>query len=89
MSAEAAEIEEAIDNYEDICPHWFMARNHDTMIENSTHPYHDQRAIFAVLGYQFHKTFNLYAGTWWDVNNNADSSISDAIQEIDVWLGGG
>jgi hypothetical protein len=26
-------------------------------------------------------------GTWWDVNNNADSSIGNAIQEVDVWAG--
>ena len=28
-------------------------------------------------------------GTWWDVNSNADSSIGDAIQEVDVWAGVG
>lgn len=26
-------------------------------------------------------------GTWWDVNNNADSSIGNAVQEVDVWIG--
>lgn len=31
--------------------------------------------------------FSLYGGTWWDVNNNADTNISDSIQEIDVWVG--
>jgi hypothetical protein len=31
--------------------------------------------------------FNFILGTWWDVNDNADSSIGDAIQEIDVWAG--
>lgn len=30
-------------------------------------------------------TFSL--GTWWDVNDNAPSSIGDNIQEIDVWAG--
>ncbi len=28
-------------------------------------------------------------GTWWDVNSNADSSIGDSIQEVDVWAGVG
>lgn len=41
------------------------------------------------LKWDFGNGFNVYAGTWWDVNNNADSNISDAIQEIDVWLGAG
>ena len=26
-------------------------------------------------------------GTWWDVNDNAQSSIGDRIQEVDVWAG--
>jgi hypothetical protein len=26
-------------------------------------------------------------GTWWDVNNNATSSIGNSIQEVDVWAG--
>jgi len=30
-------------------------------------------------------TFSL--GTWWDVNDNADSDIGDSIQEVDVWAG--
>ncbi len=33
--------------------------------------------------------WTVYGGTWWDVNNNADTSISDVIQEIDVWVGVG
>lgn len=41
------------------------------------------------LKWDFGNGANIFAGTWWDVNNNADSSISDAIQEIDVWLGAG
>lgn len=31
--------------------------------------------------------FNVFGGVWMDVNSNADSSISDDIQEVDVWLG--
>jgi hypothetical protein len=26
-------------------------------------------------------------GTWWDVNDNAESSIANRIQEVDVWAG--
>lgn len=33
--------------------------------------------------------WSVYGGTWWDVNNNADTNISDVIQEIDVWVGVG
>ena len=33
--------------------------------------------------------FKAILGTWWDVNSNTDSSIGDAIQEIDVWGGFG
>ncbi|MDB6070635.1 MAG: hypothetical protein JWL81_1806 [Verrucomicrobiales bacterium] len=33
--------------------------------------------------------FKAILGTWWDVNSNADSSIGDAIQEVDVWGGFG
>jgi hypothetical protein len=31
--------------------------------------------------------FGFIIGTWWDVNDNADSNIGDAIQEVDVWAG--
>lgn len=31
--------------------------------------------------------FSVYGGTWWDVNDNADTNIGDYIQEIDVWAG--
>jgi hypothetical protein len=31
--------------------------------------------------------FNFIIGTWWDVNDNADSDIGGAIQEVDVWAG--
>jgi hypothetical protein len=31
--------------------------------------------------------FNVFSGVWMDVNSNAASSISDDIQEVDVWLG--
>lgn len=33
--------------------------------------------------------FKAILGTWWDVNSNADSSIGDSIQEVDVWGGFG
>ncbi len=33
------------------------------------------------------KNWSGILGTWWDVNNNADSSIGNAIQEVDVWAG--
>lgn len=31
--------------------------------------------------------FSALIGTWWDVNDNADSSIANAVQEVDVWAG--
>lgn len=31
--------------------------------------------------------FSAILGTWWDVNDNAPSSIGNAIQEVDVWTG--
>lgn len=31
--------------------------------------------------------FKFILGTWWDVNDKADSNIADAIQEVDVWAG--
>jgi len=33
------------------------------------------------------KGFTGIVGTWWDVNSNASSSIADAVQEVDVWVG--
>lgn len=35
------------------------------------------------------KGFNLFLGTWWDINDNDVSSIGNRIQEIDVWAGVG
>lgn len=32
--------------------------------------------------------FKLILGTWWDVNDRAQSSIGNRIQEVDVWFGG-
>ena len=40
------------------------------------------------LKWDFGNGFNVFAGVWMDVNSNADSSISDDVQEVDVWLGG-
>ena len=33
--------------------------------------------------------FSIFAGTWWDVNNNAPPSIGGELQEVDVWIGVG
>ena len=41
------------------------------------------------LNFNFGNGFKGILGTWWDVNDNADSSIGNAIQEVDVWLGVG
>ena len=41
------------------------------------------------LNWDLGNGLSAYVGTWWDVNRNADSSIGDAIQEIDVWIGVG
>lgn len=30
---------------------------------------------------------NLLLGSWWDVNDNAESSIGGSVQEIDLWIG--
>src|SRR5690606_23477150 len=30
---------------------------------------------------------NFIIGTWWDVNDNAQSNIANKIQEVDVWAG--
>lgn len=43
----------------------------------------------AQLNWDLGKGFNVFIGTWWDVNDNARSDISDRIQEIDVWGGVG
>ena len=31
--------------------------------------------------------FSGILGTWWDVNDNAESSITNRVQEVDVWAG--
>lgn len=31
--------------------------------------------------------FNVFAGTWWDVNDNAASPLGSTLQEVDVWVG--
>ncbi|HEY5895059.1 MAG TPA: hypothetical protein VIT91_17710 [Chthoniobacterales bacterium] len=33
------------------------------------------------------KGFSFIVGTWWDVNDNDESTIGNRIQEIDVWAG--
>jgi hypothetical protein len=35
----------------------------------------------------FSDKFKMILGTWWDVNDNAISSIGGSVQEIDVWAG--
>lgn len=32
-------------------------------------------------------SFNLFAGTWWDVNDNAPATLGGSMQEVDVWVG--
>ena len=39
------------------------------------------------LNFDLGRGFKGTLGTWWDVNDNASSSIGGAIQEIDVWSG--
>jgi hypothetical protein len=39
------------------------------------------------LGFDLGGGFKGILGTWWDVNNNATSSIGNSIQEVDVWAG--
>jgi hypothetical protein len=39
------------------------------------------------LNFDLGKGWSGILGTWWDVNNNADSSIGNAVQEVDVWAG--
>lgn len=41
------------------------------------------------LKWDFGNGFSVFSGVWMDVNSNADSSISDDVQEVDVWLGAG
>jgi hypothetical protein len=57
---------------------WQTGTFHDALF----HPQFD-------LTWDFGNGFSITGGTWWDVNDNADSSISNAIQEVDVWLGAG
>lgn len=40
-----------------------------------------------VLNFALSDSWTLTAGTWWDINDNAESSIGGDVQEIDVWLG--
>jgi hypothetical protein len=39
------------------------------------------------LGFDLGGGFKGILGTWWDVNNNATSSIGNSVQEVDVWAG--
>jgi len=39
------------------------------------------------LGIELGSGFKFILGTWWDVNDNADSSIGNRVQEVDVWAG--
>ncbi|SKB02687.1 hypothetical protein SAMN02745166_03655 [Prosthecobacter debontii] len=41
------------------------------------------------LNFNLGSGFSFILGTWWDVNDNAASSIGDRIQEVDVWAGFG
>jgi len=40
------------------------------------------------LNKQVTNDFKLILGTWWDVNDQAASSMGNRIQEVDVWMGG-
>jgi len=31
--------------------------------------------------------FNVFAGTWWDINDNNVSGIGGSLQEVDIWVG--
>jgi hypothetical protein len=57
---------------------WQTGNFHDGLF----HPQFD-------LKWDFGNGFSLFSGVWMDVNSNADSSISDDVQEVDVWLGAG
>lgn len=39
------------------------------------------------LGIELGGGFKFILGTWWDVNDNADSSIGKRVQEVDAWAG--
>ncbi|MCW0221562.1 MAG: hypothetical protein OJI67_24770 [Prosthecobacter sp.] len=39
------------------------------------------------LSFNLGSGFSFILGTWWDVNDNAVSSIGNRIQEVDVWAG--
>ena len=41
------------------------------------------------LNFDLGDGFNAFLGTWWDVNNNASTTIGQSIQEVDVWAGVG
>jgi hypothetical protein len=57
---------------------WQTGNFHDGLF----HPQFD-------LKWDFGNGFNVFSGVWMDVNSNAASSISDDVQEVDVWLGAG
>jgi hypothetical protein len=40
-----------------------------------------------VLNFALSEAWTLTAGTWWDINDKAESSIGGDVQEVDVWLG--
>jgi hypothetical protein len=42
---------------------------------------------YAELSFNVEDTFSVTFGTWWDVNDNADSSIGGDLQEVDVYAG--
>jgi hypothetical protein len=39
------------------------------------------------ISVQMTEQFKLIFGTWWDVNDNAVSSIGGSVQEVDLWAG--
>ena len=39
------------------------------------------------LNWDFGNNWSANLGTWWDVNDNAISSIGENVQEVDVWAG--
>lgn len=39
------------------------------------------------LNFNLGKGWTGIVGTWWDVNDNAETSIGSSIQEIDIWAG--
>ena len=56
---------------------WTAGNNWDTLLFNPS----------AELVLDLGAGFSAIVGTWWDVNNEADSSIGGNIQEIDWWAG--